>query len=218
MRTLLLAACLWSSVASAGADAEVDPRHVAAIRAAAKDFGAWGRVDEVPNIAPFLCRAPRPADHGAPSHVRMSAAEQAPHGRKLYYLWASDKDRYLAADGDLPVGFSIVKESFAAVPFAAPPRAAGSSAANPRRLGVTHPAVSWMITPAGEKLMTGERKDLFVMTKVGQQPGTDAGWVYGTVAPDGTVTSAGRVARCMGCHTRSARHERLFGLPAAPRS
>jgi hypothetical protein len=45
-----------------------------------------------------------------------------------------------------------------------------------------------------------------------------AGWVYGTVAPDGTVTSAGRVASCMGCHTPSAKHERLFGLPPAPKS
>ena len=48
--------------------------------------------------------------------------------------------------------------------------------------------------------------------------GTDAGWVYGTATPGGEVTSAGRVASCMGCHV-SAPHERLFGLghnPAAP--
>jgi hypothetical protein len=43
-------------------------------------------------------------------------------------------------------------------------------------------------------------------------PGTDAGWVYGTVTPDGKqVTSAGRVESCMGCH-QDAPHDRLFGL------
>ena len=42
--------------------------------------------------------------------------------------------------------------------------------------------------------------------------GTDAGWIYGTLTPDGkTVTSAGRVQRCMDCHD-VAPHDRLFGL------
>ncbi|MBA3541386.1 MAG: hypothetical protein H0T79_17370 [Deltaproteobacteria bacterium] len=50
------------------------------------------------------------------------------------------------------------------------------------------------------------------MTKVATTPadGTDAGWIYGTIV-GGEVTSAGRVASCMGCH-ESASHERLFGL------
>jgi hypothetical protein len=47
-------------------------------------------------------------------------------------------------------------------------------------------------------------------------PDTDAGWVYATVTPDGQVTSAGRVASCMGCHETSATHERLFGVPKGP--
>ena len=46
-----------------------------------------------------------------------------------------------------------------------------------------------------------------------QTPGTDEGWVYGTVTPDGQqVTSAGRVESCMMCH-QGAPHDRLFGLP-----
>jgi hypothetical protein len=55
---------------------------------------------------------------------------------------------------------------------------------------------------------------LFIMTKLKPDaPGTDEGWVYGTVAPDGkTVTSAGRVESCMNCH-RDAKHDRLFGFP-----
>ena len=44
-------------------------------------------------------------------------------------------------------------------------------------------------------------------------PETDEGWVYATVSPAGQVTSAGRVASCMGCHETSATHERLYGVP-----
>jgi hypothetical protein len=47
-------------------------------------------------------------------------------------------------------------------------------------------------------------------------PETDEGWVYATVSPQGQVTSAGRVASCMGCHETSATHERLFGVPLSP--
>jgi hypothetical protein len=44
-------------------------------------------------------------------------------------------------------------------------------------------------------------------------PGTDLGWVYGTLDADGArVTSSGRVQSCMGCHTQ-APSERLFGIP-----
>ena len=42
-------------------------------------------------------------------------------------------------------------------------------------------------------------------------PGTDDGWVYGTVSADGkTVTSAGRVDSCMRCH--ETRKDRVFGI------
>ncbi len=43
-------------------------------------------------------------------------------------------------------------------------------------------------------------------------PGTDDGWVYGTVTADGkTVTSAGLVESCMSCH-REAPRDRCFGI------
>jgi hypothetical protein len=48
-------------------------------------------------------------------------------------------------------------------------------------------------------------------------PDTDDGWVYATVTADGQVTAAGRVASCMSCHDTAATHERLFGVPVAPR-
>lgn len=60
---------------------------------------------------------------------------------------------------------------------------------------------------------------LFIMTKVDPTtPGTDKGWVYGTVTADGkTVTSSGRVQSCMGCHTGSSTHDRMFGLTSLPK-
>ncbi len=59
-----------------------------------------------------------------------------------------------------------------------------------------------------------QKGPLFVMLRKDHStPGTDQGWVYATLTPDGkTVTSAGRVASCMECHVR-AEHGRLFGLP-----
>jgi hypothetical protein len=54
---------------------------------------------------------------------------------------------------------------------------------------------------------------LFIMLKLDPQtPGTDDGWVYGTVTADGKeVLSVGRVESCMGCH-KDAPHDRLFGV------
>ena len=54
---------------------------------------------------------------------------------------------------------------------------------------------------------------LFIMVKLDPKtPGTDEGWVYGTVSPDGKkVLSAGKVKSCMGCH-RQAPYDRLFGI------
>jgi hypothetical protein len=56
----------------------------------------------------------------------------------------------------------------------------------------------------------GAPAGLFVMAKVGTAD-SDAGWIYGTTARDGSVTSAGRVETCIGCHEHAPR-DRLFGL------
>ncbi len=183
------------------ASAALDPRFVEAMRTAAGRYQTWGRVDDTPRVAPTLCAAAAPPQLEA-SQLRLSAAEVGPHGKKLYYLWASDRDAYRNPT-QFPVGFTIVKESYAAVP---------ASAGSAPRAGEPISLVS----ETGERLMIGPRKDLFVMTKVGTIEGADEGWVYGTVAVDGSVTSAGRVASCMGCHVSDASHERLFGLAPAP--
>jgi len=168
---------------AATATASPDPRHVEAIRKAAADYTKWGKVDDTSRIAPTACAAPLPPK---PSHARMSAADgDSPHGKKLFYLWASHRDAYAnlrRSKLGIPVGFTIVKQSFVAV------------------------------GDASSGYTTGAKKDLFVMTKIGDKPGSDDGWIYGTVSPDGKVTSAGRVDTCMHCHDDQATHERLFGV------
>ena len=53
-----------------------------------------------------------------------------------------------------------------------------------------------------------EPAGLFIMFKLDPAtPETDEGWVYATVSTAGQVTSAGRVATCMGCH-ETQRHAR----------
>lgn len=59
-----------------------------------------------------------------------------------------------------------------------------------------------------------EKSGLFILYKLDPStPGTDEGWVYGTVTPDGArVLSAGHIASCVECH-RKAPYDRLFGKP-----
>jgi hypothetical protein len=179
--------------------AELDARFVATIKTASAPYAKWGRVDEKPNIAPMKCDMPRAADYGSKGAVHMSEAEDAPHGKKLYYLWASDRPGYLKHE--VAIGFTIVKQSFAAKPTSEPKR----------EYRFDESPLHDSMQVDGHWMTTGDAKGLYVMTKVGAVDGADAGWVYGTIDPAGEVTSAGRVASCIGCH-EDAPHDRLFGL------
>jgi hypothetical protein len=217
-----LLAAIIAATASAPpvAAARPDRRFIPAVRAAATGYQAWGRVDEKPNIAPFLCRAPSGDDFGVASQVRQSRARTGAHGEKLYYLWASERDAYLMLHRDaeaLPVGFTVVKQSFSARPLVGdPPVVSRPGPFEPQDPSGTLAPIAWMTAKDGRRLQIDQPADLYVMVKVGAGPGTDAGWIYGTVSPDGEVTSAGRVKSCMRCH-ESARYERLFGLREGPR-
>jgi hypothetical protein len=64
----------------------------------------------------------------------------------------------------------------------------------------------------GHLYHAARKSALFIMYKMAPAtPGTDQGWVYGTVTADGTrVLTAGHLENCIGCH-RDAPHDRLFG-------
>ena len=168
----------------------------------------WGPVDAEARVAALDCRAP--------SQVRIlttgySASPDAKtHGQKFYTLYAQHRSEYLALDrtGRVTVGQAIVKETWLPEinkpvpdPSGGPTDVVTGDERDIRKGDNWHTA--------------GKPSGLFVMMKLDPKtPGTDDGWVYGTVSADGkTVTSAGKVESCMKCH-QDARHDRLFGLPA----
>lgn len=170
------------------------------LQRAVSDYPAYGRVDDWTRWGTPLCSLP------PPTHARISeATPSSPHGRKLHTVFAKDRESYVRG-GPQPAGQVIVKEAW--MPVAAPevtslhqaPRAEEHHAAYAERDGRIYKA--------------GARAGLFVMLKRAvDDPGTDQGWVYGTVSADGrTVTSAGKLGSCMDCHVE-ARPDRLFGLP-----
>lgn len=201
------------------------------LRAAAESRDAMGLVDDLARWAPALCRAPL-----GPALRWSASGDAATHGSKVFALYAKDRAAYVelgGAPGDpraakptpIPAlsdcSQVVVKEAFAPMeekPLSgdwdviiacgtvgiAPP----SGAANVSRARM-RPAVK-----DGVQYGCGEPRGLFVMLRLDPEtPGTDDGWVYGTIAPDGRVTSSGRVASCMSCHV-GAPHGRLFGVSA----
>lgn len=173
--------------------------------AIATAYRTWGRVDDENRWAPGLCRMPQP------SQARISASTDAPtHGRKLYTVYAMDAEAYgyppTATFGFLKVeGLeqALVKEAFV-----------------PRKLaeGESYDVFHGPRPAIGDDglYVPGEPAGLYMMFRVPNAPEfTDEGWVYATVEPDGqTVSAAGRVTTCMGCHT--TQEDRLFGLPGKP--
>jgi hypothetical protein len=173
------------------------------VLAIAAQYTAWGRVDDELRWAPFLCREP------LPGIARPSASDDATtHGRKLYSVFAKNHAAYPSGPHD---GQVVVKESW--IPEEVPAPDGGFKPTAPVDAGDHfYPyargdgGVFRAAAPAG----------LFIMFKTDAPPAdTDLGWVYATVSPTGQVTSAGRVASCMGCH-EVAEHERLFGVPLSP--
>ena len=193
---------------------ENDARFHALLLTAARSHTAYGKVDDVLRFAPTLCMAPPPAP------LRFSASKDAgTHGQKLYFLYAWDaasylksprKDHYKRAD-TAPIHEKkaaeqvLVKQAWSCVK-AGEEGAEKSTSPEDR---------SRFVRREGGLFTTGERKDLFIMVKLDEKvEGTDQGWVYGTVTPDGkSVTSSGRVRSCMACH-ETAGAGRLFGMSA----
>jgi hypothetical protein len=186
----------------------------------ARTYQDYGRVDDETRWAPFLCRMPMP------SVARFSdSGVDAPHGQKLYYVFAKNPVKYRALAGAEPqaAGQVVVKESWwpeevdaNTSPNILRDSVAAEPAQEPQK-GIVFGQGSYFpyAKKEGQLYRAHEKSGMYIMMKVDPAlPGTDAGWVYGTVTADGkTVTSAGRVASCMECHV-SAPHDRLFGLPA----
>jgi hypothetical protein len=192
--------------AAAGTGEPNDARWHPLLRRIATTYANWMRVDDRARWAPLDCRSPPPVP------ARLSeAADAEAHGGKLYFLYAFDPKAYGAPATMLHPPLTdrldgakqaIVKEAFRPIPYTVD---AGKVVAD----GHWKPAEK-----DGRQFGPGERHALFVMLELPDKPaGTDEGWIYGTLAADlTTVTSAGLLPSCMGCH-RDAPKGRLFGLP-----
>jgi hypothetical protein len=145
------------------------------------------------------------------------SSDSSTHGRKLYSLFVKEKpyddapNSYTIQGRLNPVGQVVVKEAWA------PERVKddGRKLEPVQRKDQNREDDFVPYARHGGQLYHAKEKaGLFIMYKLDPQtPGTDEGWVYGTVTADGKrVTSAGQVESCMGCH-KDAPHDRLFGLP-----
>ena len=198
----LLAACSLTAVDSdplrASLQAENNPAFHARLLELASTYPSFARVDDELHWAPFLCRQPMPSG----PRRSMSTMEDT-HGRKLYFVFAQDRAAYLGRDGKSPAfeGQAVIKEAWTTEEVPA------DTAYNKTQSPV-------MYLPEGGKLFHAkDRAGLFIMYRLPSgTPGTDDGWVYGTVdATSKSVTSAGTVPACMNCH-KQAKFERLFGI------
>jgi hypothetical protein len=192
-----------SPPSSLASDAEAKTREL--LLSIAGEYTQYERVDEEIRWGLMGCSRPiQPPPNG----LRMSASvDGATHGRKVYYVFTKSRLDYFRTVGATghaspsPPGQAIVKESWTAEP-AEPARGSANPAGDPS-----------LVMSEGRYFRAGKKSDLFIMTKVdASAPGTDGGWIYGTVSADGkTVIAQGQIAACAGCH-HSAPHDRLFGL------
>jgi hypothetical protein len=176
----------------------------------AGNYKSWGRVDDELRWAPFLCRIPLP---GSP-HVSHSN-DPATHGQKLYSVFAKNNANYPNGPHTDQV---VVKESWVPEVVTTPDASYNPNSyyqtdgGNRATIDADH-FYGYAKGEGGVVYRAGTPAGLFIMFKLAETtPDTDQGWVYATVTTGGEVTSAGRVATCMGCH-ESADHERLFGVP-----
>ena len=194
-----------TELADAGVPPPLDEAFVATALQIAADYTAWGRVDDELRWAPWLCRIP------LPGIARPSESNDATtHGQKLYSVFAKNHDAYPAGPQD---GQVVVKQSFTAE-LVTPGTAFAPASAHFAPDAGDH--FYGYAQGDGGVYRAAQPAGLYIMFRLDPSaPNTDQGWVYATITADGQVTSAGRVASCMGCH-EVATHERLFGVPLSP--
>ena len=186
-------------------DSAVDREFARRLLEIADEYIEYTLVDPGSQIANGDCSAPQ--SEFVPPHLSDAEGEAGP-GKKLYFLFVRDAVAY-SASGDAesiqPIGQTIVKESWAAreIHDGRRPRAFTHRSGAPVRLYAERD---------GRTFGADRQTELFIMFKLPPDvPGTDSGWVYGTVSPDlQRVTSVGRIASCIECHEQAA-GDRLFG-------
>ncbi len=159
------------------------------------------------------------------------SSDEKTHGKKLYLVFSRYPINVITQNMALPlagesgiqrVGQAVVKESW--VPEAVADKGQDRKAVKrtlrgkPEDAAPDAPDVKQVIEIVpyarhnGKLYHAGRKYGLFIMFKLDPKtPGTDNGWVYGTVSADcKAVRSVGRLESCMKCH-QDAPYDRLFG-------
>jgi hypothetical protein len=178
----------------------------------AGSYESYGRLDTDLRWASVYCRMPPP-----PRPRFSDSRDPATHGQKLYSLFAKEVLAYTSFSAiPSPVGQVVVKEAWVPEELKDDGRKLEPVIRKVKVQGVEQEDrfMPYARGKDGRLFHAKAKAGLFIMFKLDPKtPGTDEGWVYGTVTADGkNVTSAGRVESCMGCH-KDAQHDRLFGLP-----
>lgn len=198
-----------------------DPQFHARLLDIAQNYESFGRLDTEFRGVPVDCSTIG-SDAGRPVKANVSASkDSSTHGRKLYSLFVKEVPgiSYTIAGRPNAIGQVVVKEAWNPEEI----EDDGRELKPVVRKGKVYRGFGFMgSTDAflpyaridGRLYHAKSKAELFIMYKMDPNtPGTDNGWVYGTVSPDGkTVTSAGKVQSCMKCH-KDAPYDRLFGLP-----
>lgn len=159
------------------------------LRSIGAGYTQYAKADERLFFAPELCAAPQQGPR-----LPISMPPAAPHGGKVYFVYAKDVPTYTRVEGAKAGGGHGI---------------AGDAAASQVIVKET-----WAAREGGTK---GEKGPLFIMAKVGEKRGTDDGWIFGMVSADGKdVLEAGVVETCANCH-KNAKHDHQFGPPGLAR-
>ncbi len=208
-RLLILVGVLGACSSSTDKDGVVLEDHlVQGISDAAETYTDWDLVGPHVLWSPTLCSAPPLPT----AHYSNATGDQA-HAQKLYALYSNQAEAYLTMDDEdssgVPIGTALVKEAFAPVECAAG-EAPGEGGLNPYDFD-PNPGYVPFTKRDGKTYRTGEALDRFIMLRMPDDtPGTMEGWAFGTVSPNGEVTSAGAVPNCIACHQNAA-YDGLFG-------
>lgn len=187
----------------------------------AAEYQQYERVDQTMRWSPSLCFLP-PEASNPPKNLGLisQSTSDATHGKKLYFLYARKPSEYrnhiwrLSSNTKqrAPLGQVLVKEAWHPIK---------KKKLEPARIGNTPPATKSsnphnskpFAVHGQDKYHAGDKKGLFIMFKTLEStPGTDQGWVYGTVSADAKrVLSVGRLKNCMQCH-REAAYDRQIGI------
>ncbi len=187
----------------------------------AAEYQQYERVDQTMRWSPALCFLPPDASK-PPNNLGLisQSTSDASHGKKLYFLYARKPSEYRNQIWGLssnktqraPLGQVLVKEAWH--PIKETKSGPASIGNTPPATKSSKPRTSKPFAVQGQhKHHAGDKKGLFIMFKTHETtPGTDHGWVYGTVSADAKrVLSAGRVKNCMQCH-RDAAYDRQIGI------